>query len=301
MTTILLTGATGQVGRELAQALAPLGELVVPPRARCDLARPETLPALVDEIRPGLIVNAAAYTKVDQAETESALAMKVNAEAPGVLAASARRHGALLVHYSTDYVFDGCKPTAYDEDDPPNPLNSYGRSKLAGEEAVRAAGGDYLILRASWVYAAHGHNFLRTMLRLAAEREELRIVADQWGAPTSAGLIARTTATALGLDLARRQSVKFESGTFHLSAGGRTSWHGFASAIVAEARQRGWPLKCRNIVPISTAEYPLPARRPANSSLSCRRLEQRYGIQLPGWEDGLRQVFAELNGSGDVR
>lgn len=158
MTTILLTGATGQVGWELARALAPLGEVIIPARGRCDLARPETLPALVDEIRPGVIVNAAAYTKVDQAETEPALALKVNAEAPGELAVAARRHGALMVHYSTDYVFDGRKPTAYDEDDPPNPLGSYGRGKLAGEEAVRAAGGDHLIFRSSWVYAARGNN-----------------------------------------------------------------------------------------------------------------------------------------------
>ena len=293
MTTILLTGATGQVGWELARALAPLGKLVVPERSLCDLARPETLSALVDTVRPAVVVNAAAYTAVDKAETESALAMKVNADAPGELAAAARRHGALMVHYSTDYIFDGRKATAYEEDDLPNPLSSYGRSKLAGEEAVRAAAGDYLIFRTSWVYAARGNNFLRTILRLVGERDVLRIVADQWGAPTPAGLIARTTAMALGRDLARRPSGEFESGTFHLTASGRTTWHGFATAIIAGAREQGRVLRCRDIVPISTAEYPLPAARPANSSLSCRRLEARYGVKLLSWESGLAQVLEE--------
>jgi dTDP-4-dehydrorhamnose reductase len=294
MTKFLLTGATGQVGSELLRALAPLGEVIAPPRSQCDLARPQTLSALVDEVRPDVIVNAAAYTAVDKAETESALAMTVNAEAPGVLAAAARRHGALMVHYSTDYVFDGRKTTAYDEDDLPNPLGSYGRSKLAGDEAVRALAGDHLIFRTTWVYAARGGNFLRTMLRLAAERDELRVVADQFGAPTTAALLADTTATALGRDLARRTNGAFTSGVFHLTAAGKTSWHGFATAIIAGARQRGMALRCQRIAPITTAEYPLPAARPANSSLSCRRLEARYDITLPPWEAGLAQVLAEI-------
>ena len=293
MTTILLTGATGQVGWELARELAPLGKLVVPERSLCDLARPETLSALVDAVRPNVIVNAAAYTAVDKAETELALAMAINADAPGELAAAARRHGALMVHYSTDYIFDGRKATAYDEDDLPNPLSNYGRSKLAGEVAVRGAAGDYLIFRTSWVYAARGNNFLCTILRLAGERDALRIVADQWGAPTPASLIANTTAVVLGHDLDRRQRGEFESGTFQLTASGRTTWHGFATAIVMGAREQGRVLRCRDIVPISTAEYPLPAARPANSSLSCRRLEARYGVKLLSWESGLAQVLEE--------
>ena len=293
MTKILLTGMTGQVGGELARALAPLGKLVIPERSRCDLSRPETLSALVDEVCPSVIVNAAAYTAVDKAETEVDLAMTINGDAPRELAVAARRHGALMVHFSTDYVFDGCKLAAYDEDDQPNPLSSYGRSKLVGEDAVRTAAGDYLILRTSWVYGAHGNNFLRTILRLAEERDQLRIVADQAGAPTPASVIADTTATALDRDLVRRKSGNFESGTFHLTASGKTTWHGFASAIVEGARKRGQVLRCRDIIPISTAEYPLPAVRPANSSLLCKRLELRYGAKLPNWETGLAQVLEE--------
>ncbi len=293
MTKILLTGMTGQVGGELARALAPLGKLVIPERSRCDLSRPEALSALVDEVRPSVIVNAAAYTAVDKAETEVDLAMTINGDAPRELAIAARRHGALMVHFSTDYVFDGRKLAAYDEDDQPNPLNSYGRSKLVGEDAVRTAGGDYLIFRTSWVYGAHGNNFLRTILRLAEERDQLWIVADQAGAPTAASLIADTTAMTLDRDLVRRKSGDFESDTFHLTASGKTTWHGFASAIVAGARKRGQALRCRDIIPISTAEYPLPAVRPAHSSLSCKRLELRYGTKLPNWETGLAQALEE--------
>jgi len=291
---VLVTGATGQVGWELLRTLLPLGEVVVPERGQCDLALPESLGGLVDSVKPDVIVNAAAYTAVDKAEQEPELAMRINAAAPAELAAAARRHGALLVHYSTDYVFDGSKLGPYLEEDPPHPASSYGRSKLAGEDAVRHSGADHLIFRTSWVYASRGRNFLRTILRLGAEREELRVVADQIGAPTWARLAAEVTALALLKDLARRKNDRFESGTYHLAAAGETSWHGFASAIVHAASARGAALKCRTISPITTAEYPLPATRPANSRLSCAKLAERYGLEMPHWEQCLDLCLAEL-------
>jgi dTDP-4-dehydrorhamnose reductase len=294
MSNILLIGSNGQLGWELARTLAPLGRVMVPERSQCDLARLDTLAALVNAFEPDVIVNAAAYTAVDNAENEANLAMTINARAPGALATAARRHGALLVHYSTDYVFDGTKTGAYAETDAPNPVGVYGRSKLAGEEAVHAAGADHLIFRTSWVYAARGKNFLRTILRLAGEREELRIVADQFGAPTWARLIAEATALALQQDLARRKSGGFESGTFNLTAAGETSWHGFAGAIVAAARARGAVLKCRAVTPITTAEYPLPAARPANSRLSGARFAERYGLEMPDWERGMQLCLDEI-------
>jgi dTDP-4-dehydrorhamnose reductase len=291
---ILLIGSNGQVGWELARTLMPLGSVMVPERSQYDLARLDTLTALVNSLQPDVIVNAAAYTVVDKAEEETNLAMTVNARAPGTLAAAARRHGALLVHYSTDYVFDGKQAGAYSETDAPNPASAYGRSKLAGEEAVRAAGADHLIFRTSWVFAARGKNFLKTILRLAGEREELRIVADQFGAPTWARLIAEVTALALQQDLARRKNGGFESGTFNLTAAGETSWHGFASAIITAARARGATLLCRTVVPITTAEYPLPAARPANSRLAGGRLAERYGLAMPEWEDCMQLCLAEF-------
>jgi len=291
---ILLIGSNGQVGWELARTLMPLGPVLIPERDQCDLARPDTLTALVNSLRPDVIVNAAAYTAVDKAEDETDLAMTVNARAPGALAAAAHRHSALLVHYSTDYVFDGTKVGAYSETDMPNPRSAYGRSKLAGEEAIRAAGADHLIFRTSWVFAARGKNFLRTILRLAGEREELRIVADQFGAPTWARLIAEVTALALGQELARKKNGGLESATFNLTAAGETSWHGFASAIIAAARARGAKLSCRTVVPITTAEYPLPAARPANSRLAGARLTERYALALPKWEDCMQLCLAEL-------
>ena len=292
---IFLTGATGQVGWELKRTLMPLGLVIAPERSACDLARVEALAALADEAKPHLIVNAAAYTAVDKAEEENDLAMTVNAHAPGALAAVAKRHGALFVHYSTDYVFDGSKAGEYVETDAPAPRSSYGRSKLAGEAAAQASGADYLIFRTSWVYAARGKNFLKTMLRLAGEREELRVVADQFGAPTWARLIAQSTALAVQQDLARRQSGGFESGVFNLTAAGATSWHGFASAIVAAARARGAQLKCAKVTPITTADYPLPAARPANSRLSGAKLAQRYGLEMPAWETAMQLCLDELN------
>ena len=291
---ILLTGVSGQVGWELARTLLPLGVVITPGRAECDLLREDSLTVLADAAKPDVIVNAAAYTAVDQAEKDVDLAMAVNARAPGVLAQAARRHGALFVHYSTDYVFDGTKAGAYTEADATAPRSVYGSSKLAGEEAVRASGADHLIFRTSWVYAARGKNFVKTMLRLASEREELRVVADQIGAPTWARLIADSTAFAVQQALAQRKGGGFESATYHLTAAGETSWHGFASAIVASARARGAAIKCRNVVPITAAEYPLPAQRPANSRLAGERLASQFGLQMPSWEACLELCLSEI-------
>lgn len=294
MSRILLIGASGQIGWELARALLPLGTLIIADRTQCDLTRPQTLAAVIDALRPTIVINAAAYTSVDKAEEEQALAMTVNADAPAELAKAARRHGALFVHYSTDYVFDGRKQDSYIESDPTHPLSAYGRSKLAGECAVREVGGDYLIFRTSWVYAARGKNFLRTMVRLAAERGQLRVVADQVGAPTWSRLIAESTALVLQQDIAHRGTGHFASGLFHLTAAGATSWHGFASAIVTEVRAQGAALKCQEIVPITAAEYPLPAPRPANSRLDGALLAQRYGLRMPPWEICMQLCLAEL-------
>jgi dTDP-4-dehydrorhamnose reductase len=291
---ILLTGASGQVGWELARSLMPLGVVMTPGRGECDLSQPGTLATLADAAKPDVMVNAAAYTAVDQAEKEVDVAMAVNAHAPGVLAQAARRHGALFVHYSTDYVFDGTKAGAYTESDATGPRSVYGRSKLAGEEAVRASGADYLIFRTSWVYAARGKNFVKTMLRLAAEREELRVVADQIGAPTWARLIADSTAFAVQQALAQRSRGSFASDTYNLTAAGETSWHGFAGAIIASAQARGVNLKCRNVVPITTADYPLPAQRPANSRLAGDKLASQFGLRMPAWEHALQLCLAEI-------
>lgn len=301
MSTILLIGGSGQIGRELTRVLPSIGTLYIADRAQCDLRRPQTLIDAVDAVRPTVVVNAAAYTAVDKAEEEPALATAVNAGAPGVLAHAARRHGALFVHYSTDYVFDGRKQGAYGEGDPANPLSTYGRTKLAGERAVRESGCDHLIFRTSWVYAAHGRNFFLTMLRLAAEREQLRVVADQVGAPTSARLVAESTVQILRQDIARRRLDRFEGGLFHLTAAGKTSWHGFASAIIAAAQAKSRSFRCREIVPITTAEYPLPAPRPANSLLDCARLAQRYGMRMPSWDTGMQLCLEELHAGSASR
>lgn len=294
MTRLLLLGVNGQVGHELARTLAPLGEVAIPDRSRYDFADPSTLAAVVADTRPHVVVNAAAYTAVDRAEADVATATAVNAEAPGHLARAAKACGALLVHYSTDYVFDGTKATPYGEDDTPHPMGVYGRTKLEGENAIRASGAEHVIFRTSWVYSARGQNFLLTVLRLAAEREQLRVVADQIGAPTWARTIAETTAAALTRDLARRVSGGFESAVVHLAAAGATSWHGFASAIVAGARARGATLACREVLPISTADYPTAARRPANSRLAGQMLRLRYGITLPAWDAALAACLDEI-------
>lgn len=295
--TLLLLGANGQVGRELRRALAPLGEVVCTTRsgtledgAVCEVAdfdRPESLPALLDRLAPTVVVNAAAYTAVDKAEEDRDAAFRANAESPGALARWCAAHGVPLVHYSTDYVFDGRGTAPYAVDAPTAPLGVYGASKLAGEEAVRAAGGQHLIIRTAWVYASHGKNFLLTMLRVGAQRDELRVVADQIGTPTSAALIADVTAQVL------RQGTE-ASGTWHLTAAGQTSWHGFAEAIFARAVASGLLPRAPQVVAIPTSEYPTPARRPAYSCLDTTSLQRDFGIDLPAWETALDSVVAEL-------
>lgn len=277
---ILLTGRSGQVGWELERALAPLGELIALDRAQLDLSDADAIRNVMREVAPAVIVNAAAYTAVDRAESEPALASAVNARAPGVLAEEARRCGALLVHYSTDYVFDGEKKAPYVEEDPAHPLNVYGRTKLEGERAIEGSGCRYLILRTSWVYASRGQNFLRTVLRLARERSELRMVDDQIGAPTSAPAIARATA-----EMLRRAG---HEGLFHMSASGEVSWHGFAEAIVAHEHL---PVR---VVGISSQDYPTAARRPRNSRLNNSKLRSSYGLALASWQDQLSEVAAQL-------
>ncbi|WP_440975782.1 dTDP-4-dehydrorhamnose reductase [Pseudoxanthomonas winnipegensis] len=295
--TLLLLGANGQVGRELRRALAPLGEVVCTTRsgtledgAACEVAdfdRLDSLPALLDRLAPAVVVNAAAYTAVDKAEEDRDAAFRANAESPGALARWCAAHGVPLVHYSTDYVFDGQGTAPYAVDAPTAPLGVYGASKLAGEEAVRAAGGQHLIFRTAWVYASHGKNFLLTMLRVGAQRDELRVVADQIGTPTSAALIADVTAQVL------RQGTK-ASGTWHLTAAGQTSWHGFAEAIFARAVAAGLLPRAPQVVAIPTSEYPTPARRPAYSCLDTTTLQRDFGIDLPAWETALDSVVAEL-------
>jgi dTDP-4-dehydrorhamnose reductase len=294
---ILLTGPRGQIGWELERALLPLGEACALARDRLDLADPDAIAQRCGEIRPRVIVNAAAYTAVDKAETEKELAFQINATAPGVLAAQAKRIGALLVHFSTDYVFDGTLERPYLEDDAAVPVNAYGASKLAGEQAIEASGGDFLILRTSWVYAGRGTNFLRTILRLAREREVLSVVSDQVGAPTSARLIAEATAQAIPATL--RQGIR---GTFHLSCRGSTSWHGFASRIVEQARALGFGgLRAASIVPISSSEYRTAAARPKNSRLECGKLEAAFGMRLPGWEPCADLVLRGIVEGGKLR
>ena len=287
---ILVTGRNGQVGWELVRALLPLGRVHACAHAELDLADAAAVRRKLDEARPDVIVNAAAYTAVDKAESEPEQANAVNAAAPALLAQEAARRGALLIHYSTDYVYDGAKAAPYVETDPTNPLGAYGRSKLAGEAGIRAAGADHLIFRTSWVYAARGANFLRTILRLAAEREELRIVADQIGAPTWARLIAEATAHALRQAMQERSGGTFDSGVFHLAAAGETSWHGFASAIVAGRSG----LRVKAVMPITTADYPLPAPRPANSCLDTGAFRARFGLVLPDWRDCLQLCLEEI-------
>jgi dTDP-4-dehydrorhamnose reductase len=287
---ILLTGRNGQVGWELQRTLQPVGKVTACDHAGLDLADAAAVRRKLDEVRPDAIVNAAAYTAVDKAESEPEQANAVNAAAPALLAQEAARRGALLIHYSTDYVFDGAKAAPYVETDPTGPLGAYGRSKLAGEAGIRASGCDHLIFRTSWVYAARGANFLRTILRLAAEREELRVVNDQVGAPTWARLIAEATALALRQALAERRHGRFESGLFHLACAGETSWHGFASAIVAGRSG----LSVKTVTPIVTADYPTPARRPANSRLDTGAFRARFGLALPDWRDCLQLCLEEL-------
>ena len=284
---LLITGARGQVGWELTRSMQPLGEVIALDRTGADLADPQALRALVRKLRPDVILNAAAYTAVDRAEDEEALALRINGESPGVLAQEAAALDALMVHYSTDYVFDGTLDRPYREADLTAPINAYGRTKLAGEQAVAAAGGRWLVFRTSWVYADRGANFPRTMLRLAGEREALKVVADQVGAPTSARLIADMTAHAVACCTREAAEGRIESGIYHLVAGGSTSWHGLANTVIEGARQRGWPLKVQTVQGIPASEYPTRARRPANSRLATDALSQRFGLTPPAWEQGI--------------
>lgn len=294
---ILLLGSNGQVGWELQRALSPLGKLVICDRHAANFEQPETLSELVEHEQPAIIVNAAAYTAVDKAESDIECARKVNAESVAQLAAAARAVGAWLVHYSTDYVFAGDKTSAYVEDDPTAPLNVYGQTKLEGEEAIRASQCRHLIFRTSWVYAARGGNFAKTMLRLAAERDELRVVADQFGAPTSAELIADVTALVLQQIVAVPEQSDSVCGTYHVVASGVTSWHGYAQFVIGEASCLGMDLKAtpQSIYPIAAAEYPVPAQRPANSRLDNQKLQQTFGLKLPEWEFHARRMLNELN------
>jgi len=288
---ILVIGKNGQVGWELRRTLAPLGPLVCVDYPEVDLADGDSLRRWMREVAPAVVVNAAAYTAVDKAETETDLAMKINGVAPGILAEEAKRTGALLVHYSTDYVFDGAKHEPYVEEDAPNPLGAYGRSKLAGDRAIQQVNGSHLIFRLCWVYGARGQNFMLTMMRLAREREILRVVRDQVGSPTWSRMIAEATALSLKQVLASRDASAF-SGVYHLGASSQTSWHGFAESIVQ--RMPGEGKKCRQVEAISTAEYPTPARRPANSVLSCEKLKRVFGLCLPHWEESLKLVLDEV-------
>jgi dTDP-4-dehydrorhamnose reductase len=290
----LVFGRTGQVGWELRRTLADFGEVAVVGSAEVDFANPDSIRQAVRAASPAVIVNAAAYTAVDKAENERELAYAINGAAPGVLAEEALRLGSLLVHYSTDYVFDGKKDGSYVETDPTNPLNVYGSSKLAGEQAIESVGGSFLILRTSWVYGARGSNFLLTMLRLAQERDELRIVNDQKGAPTSSGSIAQATAEILARTHASAGGgLEGRSGIYHLSCSGETTWFGFAETLLTRSAARTG-IAVPKLIPISTSEFPRPAARPANSRLSCKRLEETFGVRMPAWEDALSSVLEAL-------
>ena len=292
---ILLLGKNGQVGWELQRALAPLGGMVALDRTgadglRGDLEDLDGLARTLRQLAPDVIVNAAAYTAVDKAETDVARAHCINAEAPGVLAAAAAEMDALLVHYSTDYVFDGSGDRPWREASPTGPLSVYGRTKLAGEEAIRTSGCRHLIFRTSWVHAARGGNFARTMLRLAAERERLTVIADQFGAPTGAELIADVSAHAIRATVA----APARGGTYHLVADGETSWHGYARFVIEAARELGVTLKVAEIAPIATSDYPTPASRPLNSRLDTSRLRTTFGLNLPDWRDGVARMLREI-------
>jgi dTDP-4-dehydrorhamnose reductase len=305
--TILLTGRTGQLGSELNRLLPKLGEVIAPERNELDLRAPEKIRQTLRNTKPQLIVNAAGYTAVDAAETDQANALAINAEGPRLLALEAKKLGAVLVHFSTDYVFDGSKKAPYFETDSPNPLNAYGRTKLAGEQAILNSGAAHLIFRTSWVYSTHGRNFLLTILRLASEREELKIVADQLGAPTCAFDLAEATTRILARSIAgtnSRFSLPEVSGTYHMTAAGQSTWYEFANAILEEARRAppdlpwltaatsGRPLIASRVLPISTEEFHSPIRRPAYSVLSNSRLIQTFSVTLAAWRTQLQRCFS---------
>jgi dTDP-4-dehydrorhamnose reductase len=295
---ILLLGCNGQVGWELQRSLAPLGEVTAldfdtPGPWRADFSQPESLAPLVQALAPEVIVNAAAHTAVDRAESEPELARALNATAPGVLAREAAARGAWLLHYSTDYIFDGSGSTPRGEDAEPGPLSVYGRTKLEGEQLIRASGCRHLILRTSWVYAARGGNFARTMLKLAAEREALKVIDDQFGAPTGADLLADVSAHALRV----LQSNPGLAGSYHCVAGGETSWYAYARFVIEWARARGLPVKVASdaIRPVPTSAYPTAAQRPLNSRLDTARLQAAFGLRLPHWQAGVERLLTEIS------
>lgn len=297
---VLLTGARGQVGTEVARQLEGRAQVLALDRARLDLSDGAVVVRVVRETRPDVIVNAAAYTAVDRAESDETAAHAINAIAPGILADEAKRCGALLLHYSTDYVFDGTKASPYLESDPVNPVNAYGRTKLEGERAIAQAGCDHLILRTQWVYGPHGANFMLTMLRLAATRPELRVVDDQHGAPTSSRQLGRLTRALLEgppgeISAASLERLRRAPGIYHATASGSTTWFGFAGAIFEErSRQPGVSFSPPRVTPIPTSEFPTPARRPANSVLCCDKLEASLGARLEDWRSGLRDALSAL-------
>jgi len=292
---ILLTGKNGQVGFELQRALAPLGEITAVDQAECDLADEHAIRRLVRDTQPDIIVHPAAYTAVDKAESEPEHALAINGMAPEVLGEEADRLGVPVVHYCTDYVFDGLKQTCYTEDDIANPRSVYGKTKLAGTEALRQRTKNHLIFRTSWVFGVHGNNFAKTMLRLAADRESLTVVADQFGAPTSAALIADTTAQIVG-QYQRRSRQVFPYGLYNLVAAGETTWYDFARTVIEAAHRAGKPLRLKpeDIRPITTAEYPRPAPRPANSRLATDKLQAAFGLRMPPWQEGLGHVLQQI-------
>ena len=292
---ILVTGKNGQVGFELQRALAVLGHVVAVDFEECNLADADSIRALIQQHKPQIIVHPAAYTAVDKAESDLATAFAVNAQAPGVIGEEAAKLGALVIHFSTDYVFDGSKDTPYVETDTPNPQSVYGQSKLDGEKALAHATPNYVILRTSWVVGAHGGNFAKTMLRLAADREQLNVVADQYGAPTSAALLADITAH-LVRQYQQAGADSFPFGLYHVTGAGSTNWCEYAQFVIQQALAAGKVLKAtpQNILPITTAQYPTPAKRPTNSRLSCQRFEQAFGLQLPSWQAGLQHILQQI-------
>jgi dTDP-4-dehydrorhamnose reductase len=292
---ILLTGKNGQLGFELQRALAPLGEVVAVGTQECDLADADAVRALVRRVAPDVIVNPAAYTAVDKAESDQEHAAAVNTRAPAVLGEEAARLGALVLHYSTDYVFDGAKEGAYTETDTPAPQSVYGRTKLDGERSLAAANPRHLILRTSWVVGAHGGNFAKTMLRLAAERERLTVVADQWGAPTSAALLADLSAHLIRQH-ALAQGGAFPYGVYHVTAAGETNWHAYARFVIGQALDAGKTLKAgvEGVAPLTTADYPTPAKRPANSRLDTSHFRTTFALRLPPWQEGVRHVLQQI-------
>lgn len=294
MSRILITGINGQLGFELRRSLAMLGECICLDRQQLDLSRPAEIAAVLDQYQPDIIVNPAAYTAVDKAESDAELAHAVNAAAPAAMADWAAAKNALLLHYSTDYVFDGDKATPYAEEDATNPQSVYGLSKCRGEQAIRASGADHIILRTSWVVGAHGGNFLKTIMRLARERDSLNVVADQIGAPTPAALIADVSAHIIKQWQASQDKQLL--GTYHLTSSGNTSWHGYTEYLLTLAQRYGvaLQLKPENLHAIPSRAYPTPAKRPGNSRLNCSKIERNFGLIMPAWQSGVEQVFQQV-------